>query len=327
MKTTREYKLDDITLDPRLQLRATMNEDAIADYMTCLDDLPPPKLMKDTEAGKLWLYGGWHRVTSNQRAGKKRMVFEVTEGTFADAMIAAGNENYDNGVRLTNDDKRKAVTLFLAQFPDWSDRRIADSLHVSNHLVATVRTASTGNSPSCDDQNDDGENEMRTGADGKQRRVKKLCPKCKKWGAEPDCWACKELNVDTRSRQTMKTDTLVDAAGVEVPPKLRDLFGDTWLKRMLAEVDEAMLLFDHDAMKKKLKSKSGAYARWLRAGLGMDQLDAAYDALTKVRETIEAGIPFAVCPECQGSKCVKCRETGWVNQARFENMEDPDDGN
>ena len=306
---TQDIPLEDISLHKDCQMRVAMSEDAIADYMGNIDKLPPSKVMLD-EDGKFWLYAGWHRYTASTRAKKPTLKCHVAKGSLEDAILAAAGENHDHGLRRTNDDKRRAVTVLLghAQWAKQSDRWIADQCNVSHPFVATIRASSiqdsTGNVTTPDDE-----------------EPKRLCPKCKKFGWEPTCLSCRELNPKTRSKPTLKTDELTDACGATVPNKLRDLFGDNWLKQILAMIDESILVLDPDAMKKKLKGKSLAYAKWLRAGDAMDQLDAAYAAISVLRETIEAGVPFAVCPGCQGSACDKCRATGWMPRARFEEME------
>jgi hypothetical protein len=47
--------------------------------------------------------------------------------------------NAENGLRRTNDDKRKAVEIACKEFPAWADRKVAEMCQVSHPFVAKIR--------------------------------------------------------------------------------------------------------------------------------------------------------------------------------------------
>jgi hypothetical protein len=140
--------LDKIILDPQLQPRETMRMDIIDEYAESVDDLPPGKAVRNGDF--LWLTEGWHRHYAHKKAGRKDMALEVTEGEWFDALCEASGSNHGHGLRRTNDDKRRAVANILKNEDGVkkSDRWIAELCHVSNHLVAEIRSnLSVGSSP------------------------------------------------------------------------------------------------------------------------------------------------------------------------------------
>jgi hypothetical protein len=154
----------DITLDPRLQMRETMDFAVIDEYAENIDKLPPCKTIRDGES--IWLTSGWHRYHATKKAGRSELPCTVREGTFLDALVEACGENEGHGIRRTSADKRRAVAALLG-IEEWarkSDRLIADACKVGHHLVADVRASiSTGRAPSRPASS------RRTSADGRSR--------------------------------------------------------------------------------------------------------------------------------------------------------------
>jgi hypothetical protein len=282
-----------------------MNEDAILEYMTHLDRLPPSKTILDSD-GRIWLYGGWHRYAAHERAKRKTIRCHVTQGTLEDAIEAAAGENTEHGVRRTNEDKRRAVELLLglSAWSDKSDRMIADRLGVSHAFVGTVRNSKDtaprpAAAPPEPSANGTPAPAARVGKDGKTR-------------ATP--------SASTTTKDQKVFDCSVPP--VEIPDRLRDVFQDPWLKRIMALADDAMLKLEPDPIIRQLKGKSQQYAAWLRTADALTHLSAAEDAINAFRHTLEAGVPFAVCPTCKGKKCDDCRRTGWIPIARYEELKD-----
>lgn len=155
-----KIRIEDITLDPRLQVRAKMDFEAIDEYAEHLDSLPPCKAVR---GDKLWLTGGWHRLHAHKKAGIEVVPCEVTEGTFADAVAEAAGENADHGLRRSDEDKKRAVRLVLGtpEHADKSDRLIAEICRVGHPFVAKIRAkSSTGT---------DSSSKPRVGKDKKKR--------------------------------------------------------------------------------------------------------------------------------------------------------------
>lgn len=152
-----------ITIDPRLQLRESLNWETVNDYTAAIEageNLPPLSVVYD---GKhYWLYDGFHRVEGFKGAGRKQIDCDVVEGTFEDALWAALAANHTHGLRRTNADKRRAVEVALKQWPEKSDRLLARQCGVSPTTVGTARNE-LSNLDSCPKE--------RIGADGKKRRA------------------------------------------------------------------------------------------------------------------------------------------------------------
>ena len=85
----------------------------------------------------------------------------VSAGSRQDAAWAACAANQTHGLRRTNADKRKAVTLALKRHPEMSDQAIADHCGVSRNMAFGVRRQHVK----------DLQVEKRVGVDGKTRKV------------------------------------------------------------------------------------------------------------------------------------------------------------
>lgn len=198
--------IDDIALDPRLQMREQMSEEAIEDYGEKLAKLPPCEILRDDD-GKNWLIT-WHRFYAHKRRGTKSIPCHITQGTFRDALVMAAGENETHGVRLTNADKRKKVITLLSDrgFAELSSRALADICKVSDHFVESVRLTFKPNTNAGAHKRTGTENEseQREGADGRKQKAKKtkvLCDLCKKYGAQPGCENCKALNQKAKKKK------------------------------------------------------------------------------------------------------------------------------
>ena len=135
-------RLDEICLDPELQIRKNLDMDTIAEYAYAMQEgakFPPIKVFDDGQ--KKYLVNGWHRWHGSKQAGFATIEVEIVKGTKRDALAYACKANHDNGLPRTIEDKRRAVMI---QFNDieWSersDREIAKACEVSHQLVAKIR--------------------------------------------------------------------------------------------------------------------------------------------------------------------------------------------
>jgi hypothetical protein len=135
-------KLDDIRIDGSTQPRTSINEAVVQDYAEAIlrgDVLPPVVAFWD--GTHRWLADGFHRVHANRQAGSVEIEVDQRVGTRRDAVLYAVGANASHGLRLTNDDKRKAVRLLLEdeEWGQWTDRRIASETNTSHPFVAKVR--------------------------------------------------------------------------------------------------------------------------------------------------------------------------------------------
>lgn len=138
--------LSQIEFDATTQCRASINNEAVAEYTELWvehGDKPGSPFDSDPvlfmDGTRFWIGDGWHRATSAKRAKRTSIPAEVRTGTRQDAIQFALGANRTNGVRRTNADKRRAVEVALHEFPDWSNRTIADASGVSEFLVRDIR--------------------------------------------------------------------------------------------------------------------------------------------------------------------------------------------
>ncbi len=156
-------------LDTSIQLRVGGTDKAVvSDYAARYRDgkeLPPIVVFFDsattTGETKHWLADGQHRVKAARAAGLDRLDALIKIGDRRAAILYATQANADHGHRLTQEDKRNAVTTILAddEWVTWSDAQIADHCRVSADLVAKMRKL-TGRVAA-----------VRKGKDGKARKV------------------------------------------------------------------------------------------------------------------------------------------------------------
>ena len=154
----RELALDDLILDPNLNLRDRLDEFTVERYAEAWQRLPPVTVYE--VEGRWLLADGFHRHAAAVLLGKASIRAEVREGTFPDALDFVSSVNLFHGLPLTRAERRRAVEVKLRLHHDWSDRRMAEELAVSRELVAKTRRGliEGGQIPN---------NPGRVGADGK----------------------------------------------------------------------------------------------------------------------------------------------------------------
>lgn len=135
----------DVTLiqrDMLLQPRAELHRDWIEEYahdMAQGAEFPPVVVYHDGR--RYWLADGFHRLYAAEAAGLAAINAEVRRGDRRDALLHALSANAGHGHRRTNEDKRRAVDIMLAD-PEWSklpDLKIAAVCLVTHPFVAKRR--------------------------------------------------------------------------------------------------------------------------------------------------------------------------------------------
>jgi len=154
----RELPLDDLVLDPNLNLRDRLDDFTVERYAEAWQRMPPVTVF-DVD-GQLLLADGFHRHAAAVLLGRKTIPAEIRSGTFTDALDFVAGVNLFHGLPLTRSERRRAVDIKLRLHHDWSDRRLAEELGVSRELVAKTRRnlIEAGQVPN---------NPGRVGADGK----------------------------------------------------------------------------------------------------------------------------------------------------------------
>jgi ParB-like chromosome segregation protein Spo0J len=133
----RKVALDDLVLDPNLNLRDRLDDFTVERYADSWDRLPPITVFE--VEGRLLLADGFHRHAAAIMLGKRTIPAEVREGTFGEALDFVASVNLFHGLPLTRAERRRAVEVKLKLHPDWSDRRMAQELAVSRELVLKIR--------------------------------------------------------------------------------------------------------------------------------------------------------------------------------------------
>ena len=165
MKHGELIAIKEIRLDGGTQPRATIDFEAVFDYMDAMADgakFPPVVVFYD--GASYWLADGFHRVKAAEQAGGDEIECDLHQGTQQDAQWYSFSANKTNGLRRTNDDKHRAVIAALGH-PNGahlSNRQIATHVGVDEGTVRNWREKLTAEIP---------QSPKRTGRDGRTIKV------------------------------------------------------------------------------------------------------------------------------------------------------------
>jgi hypothetical protein len=133
----RNVPVDDLVLDPNLNLRDRLDDFAVERYVEAWDRLPPVTVFE--VEGRWLLADGFHRHAAAVKIGRKAIKAEIRPGSFSDALDYVAGVNLFHGLPLTRSERRRAVEVKLRLHHDWSDRRLAEELGASRELIAKTR--------------------------------------------------------------------------------------------------------------------------------------------------------------------------------------------
>ena len=144
MSNVRSILLRHIRLDGGTQARVNVDRAAVDEYAEAMDSgasFPAVVVFEDHISNFLWLGDGFHRVAAAEAAGKKNIKAEIRPGGLRDAQLYAIGANHAHGLRRSNADKRKAVSLLLddPEWSAWSNREIADTAGVTHTFVNKMK--------------------------------------------------------------------------------------------------------------------------------------------------------------------------------------------
>ena len=143
MKNRTEMRLEDLRMEPDAQARTAIRSASVEEYAEAMQDgaaFPAIEVMMVD--GRAIIIDGWHRVMAAAQLGLKTIECVVVEGsTIADAQWSAAAVNQSHGLRRTNADKARAVTLALAACPDATYQQIAQHCGVSQAMVSAYFAA------------------------------------------------------------------------------------------------------------------------------------------------------------------------------------------
>jgi len=138
----KKLNLNVIRIDGGTQPRERINMDAVTEYAADVKDgIEFPAVVVFHDGAEYWLADGFHRFHAHKQAGKASILADLRTGTLLDAKLHAVGANGAHGLRRSNEDKRRAVLMVLAEpaWADWSDRRIAEVCGVGHPFVAALR--------------------------------------------------------------------------------------------------------------------------------------------------------------------------------------------
>ena len=133
----RNVPLNDLVLDPNLNLRDRLDDFTVERYADSWDRLPPITVYEVD--GKWLVADGFHRHAAAVMLGKRTIPAEIVVGSFTDALDFVASVNLFHGLPLSRSERRRAVEVKLKLHHDWSDRRMSEELAVSRELVAKIR--------------------------------------------------------------------------------------------------------------------------------------------------------------------------------------------
>jgi hypothetical protein len=141
--------LSSIITDAGTQTRATINDEVVKEYAADMkkgDKFPAIDVFKVD--GRHILANGFHRVEAAKLNGTSEILANLHEGTLTDAIKFAVGANRTNGLRRTNEDKRKCVNIAFEKLGGLSDNQIAELCAVSQPFVSAMRKETkTANKP------------------------------------------------------------------------------------------------------------------------------------------------------------------------------------
>ncbi len=143
-----ELLLRKIRRDGGTQARCRLDQNDIEEYAVGYrneDPVPPIDVFND--GIDLWLADGFHRFEALLTIGRKTVYAHMHRGTVRNAILFGLSSNSRHGVRLTNEDKRKAILMMLEdeEWRAWSDREIGRRCGATHVMVMHCRSELCGN--------------------------------------------------------------------------------------------------------------------------------------------------------------------------------------
>jgi len=136
--TVTALRLDDLQLTQLV--RAANDEALIGMYALAMEQGAafPPIVVFTTDGREYHVGDGIHRGLAAIRAGASTILGDVRVGTQGDALWYALGANKTHGARLTLSDKRHAIQIAVARWPDVPQHEIAAQVGCSQQFVSQV---------------------------------------------------------------------------------------------------------------------------------------------------------------------------------------------
>lgn len=148
----------------------------------------------------------------------------------------------------------------------------------------------------------------------------------------------KPVNVDDHGKKKKKKKpvsqakpakpklVLTDRVGKAIPDKCRDAFVDPGLADLIDELEQVEAMFSVDSWTARAGKLTAHYGFILIERIPEHSLEALH-RVQSLLESLRAGVPYAVCPRCEGdgmiagTQCNGCRGYGHVPEHRYLEMQ------
>lgn len=272
--------LADITVDQRVQPRDDLYTHRIDELADCYrEQVDVPPIKVHEVDGKMYACDGFHRYAGACKAGLRTLSCRVRRGsTWGALVVDAIKSNAKHGQPLTQNEKRRAARTLIDLFKE-------DEQQWTQQDVAEL----TGCSQSTI-----------------SRIVKEMTGSTKP-----------VINPEAPKERTLSPTAQLASKIIE------DEQEDEVEEDHVAEDIEAMIAEAKDRCR-SIYQAARKISEWLHELKDMEggQEVAAnmpmFEQAKRDLMTIQSVTPRGVCPHCEGHKCRRCMQRGWVTEGRFK---------
>lgn len=301
MQTIKTVSLKDIDIKNSPFPRKNLWDDAVADYADAYTrkcKMPPLVAFSHTKG--LFLADGHHRYAALEKIGAQDAQVEVHLGGFEQALRYALTANTTHGLRRTNADKIQCVKLARHQWPNSSNRQLADICGVSPSLVDTIMKKSKPQKVPLKGTPQG----LTTSAPTVDQNEK---PLDKKPGTEVAIPA--ELPKPNPKKAEQDPIIPIDKTGYHIPKGILE----TWKR-----AEEVKALVQQVTKLRQLLLDVAESRDRLWCGINFQDVDIS---LQNVITNLRNAMPDCVCPTCSGhpevqpnGNCTMCHGKGFISE-------------
>ncbi len=287
------------------------------------------------DSGKVVPYDGHHRIEDSIRRGVPQWKMWVVGGTLDDArwLAAAANQS-QLGLPRCRRTVDRAIELALLTRPSATNGAVAAWVGASEEKVRLRRLAL----PIMGSEK--GGPVLRTDVNGRVLDVSKIGTRPEPdperaaretaFRAQADTDRRSEAARDGKIRSIQARAEMKDGKGNPVPELLRDAFAEQALPELVAALRVLADSVDARNRARRIRDLVITYPWIIVQARGEEHVGLRLASIEKeLREiacNMEAGVPFALCPACNGtaskeSPCDGCRDCGHVPEWRLEELE------
>lgn len=290
---TKVVQIKSIILDAGTQIRTSLDSGHVADLTEAYgrgDSVPPIDVFQ-TFAGGLILADGFHRAEAAKSIGE--ILATIHKGEKADALEFALKANATHGLKRSSADKRRAVEMAIAEWPNKGNNLIAELCGVSQPLVDDVRPSKPKSPPVQFTES------VNSEVPEKPKKTESSGPPPKRIGRDGKNYPI------TKSKSPPPPKARLDKVGKVIPPAVLPLWDraeEFWAVIHPLSVIRGILQKAQDESELAFVEVSFSSVK--------GNLDQAFVELKTVK-------PHAVCPTCQGlnvKKCAMCKGRGFVSK-------------